>query len=197
MPVPTVSQLRRPAATLALLLLAACSSSLDGESDPNATASAVVGDVGGEVTSSGPLTGPGPGESDAVQSTPAPTPTPAPTASPPPTPAPQADGFSATVQACQSISGSSCNGEYGTMAAGVGTFTALVTFTAANAGDTINVVLTGPSGTFASGPYTLGGGGDGYYYSNFSVPNLGPGTYTLTASRNGSEVATTTFTKDG
>jgi hypothetical protein len=163
--------------------------------DGSATASAVVGDVGGEVTSSGPLTGPAPGESDGVQSTPAPTP--APTATPAPTPAPQEDGFTAAVRACQSISGSSCNGEYGTMPAGVGTFTALVTFTDANAGDTINVVLAGPSGTFTGGPYTLGGGGDGYYYSNFSVPNLGPGTYTLTASRNGSEVATTTFTKDG
>ena len=83
------------------------------------------------------------------------------------------------------------------MPVGTASFTALVTFTDANAGDTINVVLTGPSGTFAGGPYTLGGGGDGYYYSNFSVPNLAAGTYTLTASRNGSDVATMTFTKDG
>jgi hypothetical protein len=195
MPRPPASSLRRPLALAALLLIAGCSSTPDGGSAATDTRSAVVGEVGGEVTSSGPLTGPGPGESSATQATPAPTPVP--TATPVPTPAPQADGFTAAVHACTSISGSSCNGEYGTMPAGVGSFTALVTFTDANAGDTINVVLTGPSGTFAGGPYTLGGGGDGYYYSVFSVPNLGPGAYTLTASRNGSDVAATTFTKDG
>jgi hypothetical protein len=196
MPRPTASSLRHAFALATLLLVAACSSAPDTASpEGSATGSAAVGEIGGEVTSSGPLTGPGPDESPATESTPAPTP--AATATPPPTPAPQADGFTAAVRACQSISGSSCNGEYGTMPAGTASFTALVTFTDANAGDTINVVLTGPAGTFAGGPYTLGGGGDGYYYSNFSVPNLGAGTYTLTASRNGSEVATTTFTKDG
>jgi hypothetical protein len=181
---------------LVLLVVAGCTSAPGPDtSDASASPSVEVVEAGGEVTSSGPLTGPGPDESPGTESTPAPTP--APTATPAPTPAPQADGFSARVQACQSISGSNCNGEYGTLPAGAGSFTALVTFTAANAGDTINVVLSGPSGTFAGGPYTLQGGGDGYYYSTFSVPNLAAGEYTLTASRNGTDVATTTFTKDG
>jgi hypothetical protein len=169
---------------------------------PNATdasvaPSVVVAEAGGEVTSSGPLTGPRPDESPGTESTPAPTAAPAPTPTPVPTPVPQEDGFSAQVRACQSISGASCNGEYGTLPAGASGFTALVTFSAANAGDTISVVLSGPSGTFPGGPYTLQGGGDGYYYSNFTVPNLAAGEYTLTASRNGADVATTTFTKAG
>ena len=196
MPRPIPSRLRHPLVLVVLLAVAGCSSTPDATSPgASAQASVVVGEVGGEVTSSGPLTGPGPDESPGTESTPVPTAPPTPT--PAPTPAPQADGFTAAVRACQSISGSSCNGEYGTMSAGTGQFTALVTFTDANAGDTINVVLTGPSGTFAGGPYTLAGGGDGYYYSTFSVPNLGGGTYTLTASRNGSDVAATTFTKEG
>jgi len=196
MPRPIPSRLRHRLVLVALLAIAGCSSTPDATSpDASAAASVIVGEVGGEVTSSGPLTGPGPDESPGTESTPTPTAAPTPTTAP--TLAPQQDGFTATVRACQSISGSSCNGEYGTMPAGTGQFTALVTFTDANAGDTIDVVLSGPSGTFAGGPYTLGGGGDGYYYSTFSVPNLAGGTYTLTASRNGSEVATTAFTKDG
>ena len=66
-------------------------------------------------------------------------------------------------------------------------------FTDANAGDAISVNLTGPSGTIAGGPYTLQGGGDGFYYSIFSVGGLPNGEYTLTATRNGTEVATTSF----
>lgn len=197
MPRPRPLLSRHPLVLAVLVLVAACSAGPDAPSDPQGSASpsAQLGEVGGEITSSGPLTGPGPGESAGTQSSPSPTAAPTPTVAP--TPAPQADGFTAVVRACQSISGSSCNGEYGTLPPGVDRFTALVTFTNANAGDTINVVLTGPSGTFAGGPYTLGGGGDGYYYSIFTVPNLASGTYTLTASRNGADVASTTFTKGG
>jgi hypothetical protein len=183
---------------LVLAAAAGCSPTPDAASpDGGATPSVGVGEIGGEVTSSGPLTGPGPGESPGTESTPAPTVAPTPAPTPPPTPAPQQDGFTAVVRACDSIAGDRCRNEYGTMPAGVSGFTALVTFTDANAGDTINVVLSGPAGTFPGGAYTLQGGGDGYYYSNFTVPNLSAGTYTLTASRNGSDVATTTFTKAG
>ena len=93
------------------------------------------------------------------------------------------------VLACRSISGSSCNGELGTLPARAGSFTALVRFTDAIAGDAIAVTLTGPGGTVAGGPFTLQGGGNGYYYSNFNVGGLPSGDYTLIATRNGSEVA--------
>lgn len=185
-----------PAITLiaALALLAACAAPAD---DATPAPTVALGGVGGEVTSSGPVTGPPPSESVAAV-TPAPTPVPTPTATPAPTqPPPQADGFTAVVRACASISGSSCNGEYGTMPAGTSTFTALVTFTAANRGDQISVTLVGPSGTIPGAPFTLRGGGDGYYYSVFQAGGLPAGTYTLTASRNGVEVATTTFTIGG
>jgi hypothetical protein len=189
----------RLAVPLAIVVaVAGCTTNPDSASpDGSPAASVVVGDIGGEVTSSGPLTGPGPGESPGTESTPEPTPAPTPAPTPRPTSVPQEDGFTAVVRACESISGDQCNNEYGTMPAGASSFTALVTFTDANAGDTINVVLSGPSGTFPGGAYTLQGGGNGYYYSNFSVPNLAAGTYTLTASRNGADVATSSFTKSG
>jgi hypothetical protein len=76
-------------------------------------------------------------------------------------------------------------------------FTALVTFTDAHAGDTISVTLTGPSVTIPGGPYTLGGSGDGYYYSVFQARRLPPGEYTLTATRNRTPVAATTFVRGG
>jgi hypothetical protein len=110
-----------------------------------------------------------------------------------PPPPPAADGFTAVIRACESISGSSCNGQLGTLAAGSATFTALVTFTAANSGDQLNAVLNGPSGTIAGAPYALQGSGDGYYYSQFQAGGLPPGSYTLTATRNGNEVAVTAF----
>ncbi len=103
------------------------------------------------------------------------------------------NGFEAEVLACRSISGSSCNGELGTLPSGAGTFTALVRFSDANAGDAIAVTMSGPGGTIAGGPYTLPGGGDGYYYSTFSTGGLPTGEYTLIATRNGSEVAETSF----
>ena len=137
-------------------------------------------------------------QSSAPAATPIPTATAAPTPSltPAATPA-TADqpGFTAEVLACQSISGDVCNGQLGTLPAGAGSFTALVRFTDASAGDTFNAVLNGPSGTIPGGPYTLGGGGDGYYYSTFTAGNLPPGDYTLTAVRNGEDVATTSFTR--
>ena len=60
---------------------------------------------------------------------------------------------------------------------------------------TMNAVLSGPVGTLPGGQYTLGGGGDGYYYSTFVVGDLPAGDYVVTATRNGVEVAATGFRK--
>ena len=49
--------------------------------------------------------------------------------------------------------------------------------------------MSGPGGTIAGGPFTLQGGGDGYYYSTFPAGGLPDGEYTLIATRNGTEVA--------
>jgi hypothetical protein len=188
----TFEQLRIPVA-IVLVLAAAIIFWPRGGDDEHAadvetpSASVVVGQPGGEVL-----------QSSAPAATPLPTATSVATPSPTPTATPAtADqpGFSAEVLACQSISGDVCNGQLGTLPAGAGSFTALVRFTDASAGDTFNAVLSGPSGTIPGGPYTLQGGGDGYYYSTFTAGNLPPGDYTLTAVRNGADVATTTFTR--
>ncbi|HET7646764.1 MAG TPA: hypothetical protein VFM03_09795 [Candidatus Limnocylindria bacterium] len=160
---------------------------------PSPSNSIVVGTPGGSV-----VTSETPPPATAVPTvTPAPTPTPAPTATPVPTPAPQQDGFTAEILACRSISGSQCNDQLGTLPPSAGSFTALVRFSNANAGDTMNAILTGPAGTIPGGAYTLQGSGDGYYYTTFTAGNLPAGDYTLTATRNGTEVATTSFKKAG
>ena len=188
----TFEQLRIPVAIVLVLAAAIVFWPRGSDGEPaadiaSASPSVVVGQPGGEVL-----------QSSAPAATPVPTATPVatPTAAPTATPA-TADqpGFSAEVLACESISGDACNGQLGTLQPGAGSFTALVRFTDASAGDTFNAVLSGPSGTIPGGPYTLGGGGDGYYYSTFTAGNLPPGDYTLTAVRNGEEVATTTFTR--
>lgn len=191
----TFEQLRIPIAIVLVLAAAIIFWPRGDDSEPAADSespspSIVVGQPGGEVLqSSSPETA-----TATPTATAAPTPTPAAT----PTPA-TADqpGFSAEILACQSISGDACNGQLGTLPAGAGSFTALVRFTDASAGDTFNAVLNGPPGTIPGGPYTLQGGGDGYYYSTFTAGNLPPGDYTLTAVRNGQDVATTTFTRGG
>ena len=190
----TFEQLRIPIALILVLIAVFIFLPRGADSDPTAaqatpTQSIVVGEPGGGVLSS-----------DTPEPTAAPIPTvvPEPTATPAPTPTPQpqtADGFGAQVFACQSISGSSCNGQLGTLPPGAGSFTALVTFTDANAGDTINAVLDGPAGTIPGGAYTLQGGGDGYYYSTFSAGGLPAGSYTLVATRNGNQIANTVFTR--
>ena len=188
----TFEQIRIPIALILVLIAVFIFLPRGDDSDSTVaqatpTQSIVVGEPGGEVISSG---------------TPVPEPsaTPIPTVVPEPasTPQPQtADGFGAQVFACQSISGSSCNGQLGTLPAGAGSFTALVTFTDANAGDTLNAVLNGPAGTIPGGAYTLQGGGDGYYYSTFSAGGLPAGDYTLVAIRNGDQIANTVFTRGG
>jgi hypothetical protein len=148
-----------------------------------------VGDVGGDVATPSP----------SILTTPIPTLTPNATPSPAatPTPQPQADGFGAEVLACRSISRDACNDQLGTLPANAGSFTALIRFTDATAGDQLNAILSGPGGTIAGFPYTLQGGGDGYYYSQFQAGGLPAGDYTLTATRNGEEVAATSFRKAG
>lgn len=197
----TLEQLRVPVGLLLLAMVAFALWPRGGEAEPSAAPSAspsvIAGEVGGGVFTPSPEPTPVP-----TVATPEPTeePTPEPTQepTPDPTPAPPPpDGFSAEVLACRSISGSTCNDQLGTLPASGSTFTALVRFTSARAGDTMNVVLDGPSGRIDGFPYALQGGGNGYYYSQFQSSGLPGGTYTLTALRNGDPVATTSFRKAG
>jgi hypothetical protein len=197
----TFEMIRWPVA-IGLLLIAAFVLFPRGDDDAAADASpspsVVLGEVGGEILTPSP-------EPTAPEVTPIPTLSPAatpeataePTPEPAATPPPQEDGFTAEVLACRSISGSTCNDQLGTLPAGAGAFTALVRFTDANAGDAMNAILDGPSGTINGFPYNLQGGGDGYYYTQFQAGGLPAGQYTLTATRNGEAVAVTTFTKAG
>ena len=193
---PTVlARYRWPLAAV-LLVLAAVLLWPRSTGDVAATASPrpsiVVGDVGGDVVSPSPSLAVTPIPTVSVAATP----TAQPTAQPTATPAPD-DGFAAEVLACRSISGSRCNDQLGTLRPNAGSFTALVRFTEANAGDVINAMLDGPSGRIDGFPYSLQGGGDGYYYSEFQAGGLPAGDYTLTATRNGEVVATTAFRKVG
>lgn len=167
----------------------------DASADATPTPSVIIGEVGGEILS------PSPGATAPPEPAPIPTMTPAATPEPTPeatvTPAPQADGFTAEVLACRSISGSECDGRLGTLPADAGAFTALVRFTDANAGDEMNAILDGPSGTIPGFAYNLQGGGDGHYYTQFQAGGLPAGEYTLTATRNGEPVAVTSFRKAG
>ena len=192
MTTPTFEQLRIPAALI--LIIAAVFIFLPrGDDDPTATA----GGPADPTATAGQPRG-------AVTETPPPTPIPTatvapvlgPTATPKPAPAPTAvagGNFQAEVLACRLAAGSACVGRLGTLPSRAGSLTALVRFTDANAGDSIAVTMSGPGGTIAGGPYTLQGGGDGYYYSIFTFGGLPNGQYTLIATRNGNEVATTSF----
>ena len=197
----TTFELIRWPVAIGLLLLAAFFLFPRGDGDAAADAtpspSVILGEVGGGITTPNPEPTAPPDATPIPTLTPAPTaePTPDPTPAPTATPAPQADGFSAEVLACRSISGSQCNGQLGTLPADAGAFTALVRFTDANAGDEMNAILDGPSGTINGFAYNLQGGGDGYYYTQFEAGGLPAGQYTLTATRNGEPVAFTSFTK--
>lgn len=206
----TLEQLRLPAGILLLAVAAFVLFPREGDPEPTPSPSVVAGEPGGVVVVPEPTSQPTPEVTPeptpeatpdpTPEATPEATPEPTPEATPEPTPEPPPpaeDGFTAQVLACRSISGSSCNGQLGTLPAGASSFTALVRFTDANAGDTMNAILNGPSGRIDGFPYTLQGGGDGYYYSQFQAGNLPGGTYTLTALRNGDPVATTTFRKAG
>ena len=197
MSAPTFEQLRIPAA-LILIIIALFIFLPRSDDDPIATA------AGPEVDATPTAGEPGGAVTDTPPPTPIPTatvaPTPRPTRTPRPTPEPTAvagGDFRAEVLACRSVSGSSCNGEVRTLPAGAGSLTALVRFRDASAGDAIAVTMTGPGGTIAGGPFTLQGGGDGYYYSTFSIGGMPDGRYTLIATRNGTEVAETSFRRGG
>lgn len=198
----TFDLLRIPIAVLLIAVVAFVLWPRGGDAElsdvsPSPAASVVVGEVGGAIVASSPSAEPSPAAAPSM--TPAPTPTPAPSDTPPATPAgpapppAQADGFTAVIRACRSISGQTCNDQLGTLPGGAASFTALVTFTDANAGDELNAVLSGPSGTIPGFPYPLQGSGDGYYYSQFQAGGLPAGSYTLTATRNGAPVAVTSF----
>lgn len=186
---PTFEQLRIPAALI--LIIAAVFIFLPrGGDDPTTTAgdgaasTATAGQPGGAVTITPPPT---PIATATVA------PVLGPTATPEPTEADARGNFRAEVLACRVIAGDNCIGRLGTLPARAGSLTALVRFTDANAGDAIAVTMSGPGGTLAGGPFTLQGGGDGFYYSTFPVGGLPNGEYTLIATRNGNEVASTSF----
>ena len=192
-----LERLRTPVALVLLLILgmvawprAAASPAAGNPSPPRGV---VAGEPGGEVVAA--TTSPTPHSPIPAATAPGtPAPTTAPTEEPP---ARAADGFSADVLACRSISGTTCNGQLGTLPPTAASFTALVRFSDAGAGDQLNAVLDGPSGTIAGSPYALQGGGDGYFWAEFQVGGLPGGEYVVTALRNGEEVATTGFVKEG
>jgi hypothetical protein len=169
-----------------LLLLAVYLFARGAEPTANAepTASIVVGEPGGGVIA--PSDSPTPSPTSAPTATPAAA-TPSATAAPTPTPVPVAQ-FSADVMACRSLDGPQCVGELRDVEQEDGQFMALVLFENAVAGDVMNAVLTGPSGTIEGGGYALPNGGRGWYYSTIPVSGLEEGEYTLTAFRNGEAV---------
>jgi hypothetical protein len=150
---------------------------------PTPGSSVIVGQPGGEVVAEAPTPAPSPIPTATAPATPTPT-----VAPPPP---PPVETFTAEILACRSISGASCNGQIERLPPGTGSFTALVRFTDAIAGDAMNAILSGPGGTLAGTPYPLRGSGDGYFWAEFVVGSLPAGDYVLTATRNGVEVAAT------
>ncbi len=153
--------------------------------EPSASASVVVGEAGGEVVAIATPTPPPATPSPTAVATPTPDPTPEPP-----------DTFSAEVFACRDLNGSRCRGEFEKFPRRGDSFTALVRFEDARAGDTINVTLTGPGVEIIGGPFTLEGGGDGHYYSEIRYGDLDDGEYVLAALRNGEEVARITLRAD-
>jgi hypothetical protein len=190
-----LEHLRLPAALLLLMLAAFVfwprGAAGPASGNPTPSPSVIVGEPGGEVVATA---SPTPAPTPIPTATPAatPSPTPAPTPAPPP-----ADTFTAEVLACRSIDGSRCNGQIDQLTPNVGSFTALVRFTDAIAGDAMNATLAGPGGSLAGTPYALRGSGDGYFWAEFVVGDLPAGDYVLTATRNGVEVAATGIRKVG
>jgi hypothetical protein len=189
----TFEQLRIPAALILIIVAVFIflpRADDDGQpaaatASPTPPSSPVAGEPGGAVIGAADET---------PMATLTPLPTPEPTRTPRRTPRPAAnDGFAAEVLACRSNSGASCNGRLGTLPAGAGSFTGVVVWSNGQVGDTINVVLSGPGGPRSGSPYTLPGSGDGYFYSAIPVTDLPGGEYTLVATRNGDEVAVTSF----
>jgi hypothetical protein len=188
----TFEQLRIPLAVILLVVALFILWPRGGDevlqaNQPSASASVVVGEAGGEVVV---VATPTP-----VPATPSPSAAPTSSATPVPTPEPP-DTFSAEVFACRDLNGSRCRGEFEKFPRRGDRFTALVRFEDARAGDTISVTLTGPGVEINGGPFTLEGGGDGYYYSEITYGDLDDGEYVLTALRNGAEVASISLRED-
>lgn len=183
----TFEQLRVPIAGLLLLVALFVLWPRGGEeettraTEPTASSSIVVGEAGGEILST-----------PTPPATPPPSIAPTPTATPEATPEPP-DTFQAQVLACRDIDGPRCRGDFRRFPRRGDSFTALVLFDDARAGDTINVALTGQGVNIVGGPFTLQGGGDGYYYSEIRYGDLERGEYVLAAYRNGTEVARITL----
>lgn len=196
----TFDRLRVPLALgIVLLLLAGYLVLRRAEADSTATdpiPSIVVGEPGGGVWTPSPSATLAPSASPSAQPTSSPTVTPSLTPTATPSPSPDVE-FTAAVMACRSISEAECNDEIRTLGSDDETFVALVLFNGAIAGDVMNAILDGPSGPIEGGAYALPGSGRGYYYSTFAVSGLPSGDYTLTALRNGDEVATTELRKRG
>lgn len=193
----TFEQLRVPAALILVTIAAFVFWPRGGAEpafgNPTPRPSVIVGEPGGAVLPSPtPTSLPTPIPTATPAATPAPTP--APTEAPPP---PPADGFTAQLLVCRSISGSTCNEQVNNLPPNVNTFTALVLFTDATAGDTLTASVVGPGGTLAGSPYALRGSGDGYFWTEFRPGQLPSGDYVVTATRNGQQVATTGFRKVG
>jgi len=192
----TFERLRVPVALLLLALAVAVfwpRGTDAGSSGPAASAAGsgpiVVGQPGGAVIAA----------SDPVPTTsPSPSPTATPTAAPTPTatPIPAPDTFSATIHACRRVEGPRCRGEFDEFPHRADSFTALVTFSDARPGDVINARLVGPGVEVAGGPFTLDGGGDGWYYATMRFGELPEGDYALIALRNGVEVARIRLERD-
>ncbi len=132
---PTFEQLRIPAALILIITVAFIFLPRSGDEEPTAT-------TGAPAARSSPTAGqPGGAVTATVPPTPLATLTPPPTSTPKPTATPVADsGFAAEVLACRVIAGPSCIGQFGVIPARAGTFTALVRFSAANAGDAMGVI---------------------------------------------------------
>lgn len=197
---PSFETLRLPIALALVAIVALVVVTRPGSDETAVQASPTPGvmavDGGGAVAS--PDEGTQAGEPTAAptpEATPEPTPRPTPVPTPVPTPAP-AGSFSAQVLACGSIDGPRCEGELDRLPRDVNRFVALVRFERASAGDVIEAVLSGPGGTVSGGPYALQGSGDGYYYTEMHISGLGDGTYTLTAFRNGTAVASRELVRD-
>ena len=86
-----------------------------------------------------------------------------------------------------------CNDQLGTLPADAGAFTALVRFTDASAGDQLNAIAHRTGGHDRRLPVHAAGRRERLLLHQLQTSNLPAGDYTLTATRNGDEVATTTF----
>ncbi len=118
---------------------------------------------------------------------PTPDPTPEPTAQPTPVPPVFADGFSAQILACRSISGPRCQGQLDVVEGGQ--FVVLVQLEATKAGDVMTSHLVGPSGSTELQRFVVQRGGGGYMYTTQSAASFAAGEYRLVAQRNGTTVS--------